>query len=95
MKIDKHLLRKVAHMARLELEEKEEEAMLQDLNKIIAWVEKLDELDTKDVQPLTTISLEKNVLREDQPQVSLPKERGLKNAPRKDTDYFRVPKIKT
>ena len=95
MKIDKHLLRKVAHMARLELEEKEEEAMLQDLNKIIAWVEKLDELDTKDVQPLTTISLEKNVLREDQPQVSLPKERGLNNAPRKDTDYFRVPKIKT
>ena len=81
-------------MARLALDEKDEEAMLQDLNKIIAWVEKLDELATKDVQPLTTRSLAKNVLREDQPKIALPKERGLRNAPRKDADYFRVPQVK-
>ena len=94
MKIDKTLLRKVAQLARLELAEHDEEVMINDLNKMIAGIGKLDELDTKEVQPLATLSSEKNVLREDEPQAPLSHERGLSNAPCKDTNYFRVPQVK-
>jgi aspartyl-tRNA(Asn)/glutamyl-tRNA(Gln) amidotransferase subunit C len=93
MKIDKQTLQKIAHLARLEFEEAGAEAMMADLSNILDWVEKLNEVDTEGVEPLTHMSVEVNILREDLPQEPLPRERGLKNAPDKDTDYFRVPKV--
>lgn len=93
MKIDKELLHKTAHLARLEFDEKSADAMMADMNKIIAWVEKLNEVNTDGVTPLTTMSQEVNVLREDEVKPHLNHERALKNAPKKDADYFRVPKV--
>ncbi|HEX8531239.1 MAG TPA: Asp-tRNA(Asn)/Glu-tRNA(Gln) amidotransferase subunit GatC, partial [Cytophagales bacterium] len=55
--------------------------------------EKLNEVDTAGVEPLTHLTDEVNVMREDQVQEPLPPERGLLNAPRKDDEYFRVPKV--
>ena len=60
---------------------------------MVEWVEKLREVDTDGVEPLTTMSSEVNVLREDQVKEHLPHERALLNAPKKDENYFRVPKV--
>ncbi|MEO0552257.1 MAG: Asp-tRNA(Asn)/Glu-tRNA(Gln) amidotransferase subunit GatC [Bacteroidota bacterium] len=93
MKIDKAHLNKIAHLARLEFDDSAAEDMMKDMNKIIAWVEKLNEVDTDGVEPLTTMSHEINVLREDEVKNHLNHERALKNAPKKDADFFRVPKV--
>jgi len=93
MKIDKATLDKIAHLARLEYDEKDSEKMLTDLNNIVAFVEKLKEVDTTGVEPLTTMSQEVNALREDVVRDQLPHEQALVNAPKKDTAFFRVPKV--
>lgn len=93
MKIDKETLHKIAHLSRLELDEKNTEKMLEDMNGILAFVEKLNEVNTDGVEPLTTMSLEVNALREDEVTTHLPHVEALKNAPKKDSDYFRVPKV--
>lgn len=93
MKIDRATLDKIAHLARLELDEKEVPKLLEDMSQIISFVEKLNEVDTEGVEPLTTMSHEINALREDKVKDQLPKEEVLKNAPVKDENFFRVPKV--
>ena len=93
MNIDKSTLDKIAHLARLEYNDSDSEKMLTDLNNIVAFVEKLKELDTSGVEPLTTMSHEINSLREDVVKDQLSKEEALVNAPKKDADFFRVPKV--
>jgi len=93
MKIDKQTLDKLAHLSRLEINEKDEPKMLQDLSNIVTFVEKLNEVNTDDIEPLTTMSHEVNSLREDEPGEHLSHEEALKNAPSKDKDFFRVPKV--
>lgn len=93
MKIDRPLLDKIAHLARLEFDEKDSGKMMQDMTAIVNWVEKLNEVNTDGVEPLTTMSHEVNVLREDELKEHLPHEEALKNAPKRDADYFRVPKV--
>lgn len=93
MKVDKTTLRKIAHLGRLNFEEKNEEKMLDSINEILDWVEKLNEVNTDNVAPLITMSEEVNVLREDVVKDQLSHENGLKNAPKKDSDYIRVPKV--
>lgn len=93
MNADKETLRRIAHLARLDFEEKAEQEMLQSLNKILTWVEKLNEVDTSQVEPLTHLTDEVNVMREDEAKEPLTPDRGLRNAPRKDSEYFRVPKV--
>jgi len=93
MHIDKETIRKIAHLGRLEFEEKNEEQILKDFNKILDWMDKLNELDTANVAPLIHMSSEVNVLREDEVKVTLKHEEALYNAPKKDSDYFRVPKF--
>lgn len=94
MKVDKDTLKKIAHLARLELREDQEEAMLESLSEILTWVEKLNEIGTEGVEPLTNMSLETNMLREDKVTGHLDQEDALKNAPDKSGGYIKVPKIK-
>jgi aspartyl-tRNA(Asn)/glutamyl-tRNA(Gln) amidotransferase subunit C len=93
MKIDRELLDKIAHLSRLEFDEKDAEKMMKDMSDIVEWVEKLKEVDTDGVAPLTTMSHEINALREDEVKEHLSHERALLNAPKKDADFFRVPKV--
>ena len=93
MKINRELLDKIAHLARLEFDEKDAEKMMQDMTEIVEWVEKLSEVDTDGVEPLTTMSHEINALREDEIKEHLSHEGALLHAPKKDDDYFRVPKV--
>jgi aspartyl-tRNA(Asn)/glutamyl-tRNA(Gln) amidotransferase subunit C len=93
MKITRELLDKIAHLARLEFDEKDSEKMMQDMTAIVSWVEKLKEVDTTGIEPLTSMSHEINALREDEVKNQLSQEEVLKNAPRKNENYFRVPKV--
>lgn len=93
MKIDRTLLDKIAHLSRLDFDEKDAEKMMQDMSDIVEWVEKLKEVDTEGVEPLTTMSFEVNVLRDDKVKPHMSHEDALKNAPKKDDQFFRVPKV--
>lgn len=93
MQIDKDTLQKIAHLARLELAEKDTEKMMQDMSNILSFVEKLNEVNTEGVTPLTTLSHEINALREDKVKLHMDHTEALKNAPKKDDDFFRVPKV--
>ena len=93
MSTDLATLRQLAHLARLEFDATKEQEMLGDLNKILDWVAELNGLDTTDVEPLVHLSQEINVLRPDEAQNTINHQDGLRNAPRKDSDYFRVPKV--
>ncbi len=93
MKIDKDTLTKIAHLARLEFDEKDAEKMMQDMTNMVNFVEKLNEVDTTGIEPLTTMSHEINSLREDEVKPHLDHDLALQNAPKKDADFFRVPKV--
>lgn len=93
MDIDKETLRKIAHLARLNLDDNGDDSMLKSITDIISWVEKLNEINTDNVEPLTNMASEVNVLREDVVKPHLGHEDALKNAPKKDSDYIRVPKV--
>ena len=93
MSTDIQTIRKLAHLARLEFNEEKEQEVLGDLNKILNWVDKLRELDTENIEPLTHMTAEVNVMREDVAKNTVTHEEALLNAPKKDSDYFRVPKV--
>lgn len=93
MKIDNETVDKIAHLARLEFENEAKEQIIKDMNNMLTFVEKLNELDTSSVEPLIYMSDEVNVLREDEVKQEITQDEALKNAPKKDSDYFKVPKV--
>ena len=93
MSINKKTLEKIAHLARLQFDEKSEETMLKDLNNMLSFVEKLQELNTEEIEPLQAMTFESNQFREDKVKGQISSVDGLKNAPKKDENYFRVPKV--
>jgi len=93
MKIDKTLIEKLAKLSQLDFNEDAKSKMEADLNKILNFVDELNTLNTDDVEPLVYINEEVNKLREDKVGQHLSKEKALKNAPSKDSDYFKVPTV--
>jgi len=93
MIIDKKTVQDIAHLARLEVSEEKESQLIQEMNNILEWMTKLNEVDTENVEPLLHMSSELNVLRNDEQGDTLSHEQGLVNAPKKDSNYFRVPKV--
>jgi len=93
MKISDKTVDHIAHLARLEFEGDKKAAIKKDMEKIISFIDKLQEIDTENVEPLIFMTNEVNSLREDDPIVSLTQDQVLKNAPKKDSDYFRIPKV--
>lgn len=92
-KIDIKTVEEVAHLARLEFTEEGKADILNDMNRMLAFVDKLNEMDTDGVEPLIYMTDEKNVMREDEAKDTLTQKEALKNAPKKDSDYFKVPKV--
>lgn len=83
----------VARLARLALTEAEIERMREQLNGILAYIEKLNELDTAGVDPTSHAVPLVNVMRDDEPGPCLPREEALANAPDRAGEFFRVPRI--
>ena len=93
MKITEATVDHIAHLARLEYNGESKIAIQQDLENIIGFMNKLSEVNTDDVEPLIFMSDEVNVLRNDVAVVSISQKEALKNAPKHDSDYFRIPKV--
>ena len=93
MKITDQKIDELAQLARLKFQGSEKEAIRTDLEKILAMCEKLNEVDTEGTEPLVYMTDNTNVLRTDEVKVEITHEEALKNAPKKDSDYFRVPKV--
>lgn len=93
MEVNDELVEKLSHLSRLRFNDAEKEEIKSDLQRMIRFVEKLNELDTKGVAPLLHMSQEVNVLREDEVKGSVSREEALKNAPLHDDQFFKVPKV--
>src|SRR5258706_12464705 len=83
----------VAELARLSFTASEKEKFRNQLNQILAYMEKLNELDTTNVEPLSHVIGNSNVFRADRMRPSPPREEMLKNAPDKTDKFFKVPKV--
>jgi aspartyl-tRNA(Asn)/glutamyl-tRNA(Gln) amidotransferase subunit C len=93
MEVNEAMVDKLANLARLKFDDAEKEAIKNDLQKMIKFVEKLNELDTTGVEPLLHMSGNVNVLRADEVKGSISREEGLKNAALHDEHFFKVPKV--
>jgi len=92
-KIDQAEVRKVAKLSRLDLTEAEVEEFTGQLSAILDYMEKMNELDTANIEPLAHCLPVSNVFREDSVKESLGTEETLSNAPQRDGEFFKVPKI--
>ena len=92
-KIDKDTVDRIAHLARLEFGDAEKEKIVHNMNRMLAFVDKLNELNTEKVEPLIYMCDEVNVLREDEVRETITQKEALMNAPKKDSDYFKVAKV--
>lgn len=93
MKVNPETIDKIAHLARLDVKEEEKQGLLDDMNKILTFMDKLNEVDTSDVEPLIYMNDEVNVLREDVVNHEINRDQALKNAPKQDGKFFRVAKV--
>jgi len=93
MKITKQEVEHVAKLARLELSEQESDRLTNQLSNILTYVEKLNELDTKSVEPTAHVLDIRNVVRDDVVVPSLAQDKALANAPEKAAGHYKVPKI--
>ena len=93
MKIDSKTVDKLAELAKLEFDEASKEEIIKDLNRIVTFVEKLNEMDTSNVEPLVYLTEDTNVMRDDTVKQEITQQEALKNAPKRDSDYIKVPKV--
>lgn len=84
---------KIAQLAKLKFNEDEKVKIQKDLNKILGYIEQINELDLENVKPLENINETENIVREDVVVPGLTTEEALKNAPAKTGRYFKVPKV--
>ena len=92
-KIDHKTVDEVAHLARLEFDADAKDEMVKDMSRMLTFVEKLNELDTTGIEPLIYMTDESNVLRKDVVVETISQKEALLNAPKKDSDYFKAPKV--
>ena len=93
MEVTNDIIDHIAHLARLEFEGDKKEAIREDLQRIVTFMDKLQEVDTGNVEPLVFMTKEVNNLRDDVSEETVTQEQALKNAPKRDSDYFRIPKV--
>ncbi|NTU92712.1 MAG: Asp-tRNA(Asn)/Glu-tRNA(Gln) amidotransferase subunit GatC [Chlorobiaceae bacterium] len=93
MSVTKEDVAYIAELARLRFTEAEQEKMTRELNMILHYVEKLNQVDTEGVEPLSSIHDQSNVLRADVELPSLSNDEALKNAPDRQDRFFKVPKV--
>lgn len=91
--ITKEQVEHVAKLARLSLTEEEKELYTKQLSKILDYIDQLNEVDTKGVEPMTQPIPKINVMRDDVVKQQFQREDMLKNAPHEEYGFFRVPKI--
>lgn len=87
------MVERIAQLSKLKFEGNAKNAIKADLERMIDFVDKLNEIDTENVEPLIFITNEINHLRKDEAKQEITQQEALSNAPAKDSDYFKVPKV--
>lgn len=93
MEVNDELVDKIAALAKLEFKGEEKEAIKGDMQRILNFIDKLGEVDTEGVEPLMYMTDESLKLRADEVDQDISQDEALRNAPDKDSDYFKVPKV--
>lgn len=93
MEINKEIIDKLADLAKLDFTEIEKINLQKDMSQIISFFEKMNEVNTDNIEPLIFMNNHENILRVDEPKHTITHQEALLNAPDKDSDYFRVPKF--
>lgn len=93
MPVSREEVQHVAQLARLDFSEEEEARMADELSQILEYVDKLDELDTSGVAPMSHVLDVSNVFRPDEVKTRIDRGQALEPAPEADDEYFRVPKV--
>ena len=93
MAIDLKTIKHISKLSRISLEEQKAEKLVKDLNSIFGFIEKLNELKTDNVEPLTSIAETTLKLRSDEIKSKNIREQIIKNSPQENKDYFVVPKV--
>lgn len=93
MRVSEQRVKELAHLSKLQFEGDDLNQMQHDLEKILDMCEKLQEVDTHGVEPLIYMGNEHTTLRIDSVKHEISKDEALKNAPKRDSDFFRVPKV--
>tara|TARA_B100001109_G_scaffold255879_1_gene262000 strand:- start:10579 stop:10869 length:291 start_codon:yes stop_codon:yes gene_type:complete len=93
MAVDQKTVERIAELARLEFNEKEKQEIQEDMNRMLSFVSKVEEVNTEGVKPLIYMLEEETPLREDVSESDYTQQDALKNAPDKDSDFIRVPKV--
>ncbi|MCP4653041.1 MAG: Asp-tRNA(Asn)/Glu-tRNA(Gln) amidotransferase subunit GatC [Candidatus Omnitrophica bacterium] len=90
---EKSIVEYISKLTRINVSPHQIDSLNRQLSKIIGYIEKLNELDVENVEPMRTATLQRDVFRPDQPKLSMLKDDILNNAPQREGDYFKVPKI--
>ncbi len=93
MKVDDALVEKISDLAKLDFDGPAKEQIKNDLQQMLGFVEKLNEINLDSIEPLIYITDEVNVLRKDEAEEHVSKEAALSNVPLRDSDYIKVPKV--
>jgi len=95
MPIDSKTVDRIATLAKLEFNEEEKQELIQDMNRMLGFVDQLNNVDTEGVEPLIYMLGEETEMRKDVVIQSITQKEALENAPEKDTDFIKVPKVLT
>jgi len=93
MKLDENMVNRIAELSKLEFNGDQKKAILKDMNQMLDFIDQLNEIDTEGVEPLIHMTADVNILREDDAISSTSQEEALRNAPSKDSTYFKIPKV--
>ena len=93
MNISVKTIQHLAHLSRLQISEEQVAQYQSDMQRMVAFIEKLQALDTNDIAPLRMMANSNGALRADEISQSLPASEALKNAPTHDQQYFKVPTV--
>ena len=93
MAVTKEDVEKIAVLAKLKFDDAEKEKLQKDMNRVLEYIDQLNELDLEGVEPMENINDTENVFREDKTEKWLDTEEALKNAPDKASRYVKVPKV--
>jgi len=93
MDINAETVEYIAKLAKISISEEEKNKFVPQLSKIITYIEKLSELDTEGISPMSSVIATKNVFREDETKPSMQRDDVLANAPASQNGFFKVPKV--
>ena len=93
MKVSQEDVKKIAHLARLEMPESKIEQMQDSINKVLVWMEALNSVDTSEVEPLVHMTSALNNFRQDEGKVTLDRAKALALGPDTNETYFKVPQV--